>query len=1154
MAAGLSPDLSPEAGAPVSNDIQIRTVTVELMRPGPAHNQLLSPLTQYLGICGDAEAGVVTQPYEHASFLERMKAMRYEDGQDEGSRRSTLRELGQAVGRVLGSIPCLPGALTADPGGPDTLIHLRLVLTPSELATLPFELSKVPVSAGTCTESWLSLQAGAPVVITRRTRNVSSAGVKWPLEPRILFVSAAPDDVPFDEHRQALLDALEPFRLPGRDDGVLSEDGRRETFGHHLTILKDARYDDLLAECAQTAYTHVHVLAHGGVDPGSVHTSYGLLLNDQLITGERLASALTVLTGQGKQCPSVVTLATCESANAGSVLIPGGSIAHVLHQEGIALVVASQVPLSKQGSTLLVRELYRGLLWCERPWVLLHRVRKALHGRLGALSHDWASLVVYDTLPQNLDSQLEDGRYLRAKAANRAAFEHLKRAAAKGEPLGALTDTVLATLAHLPELGRYASEGLGLRASSFKQLAQIEFEQALRPDCAAPVKHVLTCAKHLHQSLHHYEQAVQSFLVNGDTPVQRVATLHWVLVQQICLSAVLGKTVPEGSRQAARLSAEAYLEQPDLMQRAWALGSLAELALLDLERVTPGAAGDAQRRALNEAAQSHVRALIRLARRLEAPYIVDSTLAQFRRYADWWGSTLLENVVISLDLDERGTGRSRAAWDAQQSAWTANGIVALATELAEMLDERSAAERTERAAMARPAVRLQAAAAHEASVRGLLRAAVSAQLPIRETVAAVDTASPAPAPSPSDTSSMLGQAASPSTLAAKTASAGKAAAGKLAGKTAAKTASKSAARASAAGAAFLHVDMLPADHGDCLWIEYGRGQQVSRVLVDCGTPRTFESKLRPRIEALPATQRHFELFVLSHIDADHIGGAIPFMEAAPALGITVGDVWFNGWKHIKAYDVLGAKQAEIFSAQLERAKWPWNRWQDGGTIVLPDDGPLPTCTLPGGLTLTLLSPNADKLAALAAGWRKDLSNKGLQPGEGDQFLAKTTGSTSTDVPALAATAFKPDTAENNGSSITLLAEFAGKSVLLGADCHAPLLVRSIRRLLQARGLTRLPLGALKLPHHGSRNNVDRSLIEVVDCRHYLVSSNGKQFGHPDREALARCIHHGTAPATLHFNYRSDINAVWADPALRQRYGYDVVYPPAGQEGLRVTIE
>src|SRR5262249_10460227 len=48
--------------------MDIRTVTVELLRAGPRHNQLVSPLTQYLGVCGNAAAGRVSLPYEHGDL------------------------------------------------------------------------------------------------------------------------------------------------------------------------------------------------------------------------------------------------------------------------------------------------------------------------------------------------------------------------------------------------------------------------------------------------------------------------------------------------------------------------------------------------------------------------------------------------------------------------------------------------------------------------------------------------------------------------------------------------------------------------------------------------------------------------------------------------------------------------------------------------------------------------------------------------------------------------------------------------------------------------------------------------------------------------------------------------------------------------------
>ncbi len=135
----------------MSDQIHIRTVQVELLRAGPAHNQLLSPLTQYLGICDDAEAGIVTLPYEQHTFVRRMRAMRY-DGEDDKRKKAAqqdklpdLRDLGVEMARVLGSIPRLPGSLAADPRGQDTLVHLSLVLSASELAGLPFELAMGPM-------------------------------------------------------------------------------------------------------------------------------------------------------------------------------------------------------------------------------------------------------------------------------------------------------------------------------------------------------------------------------------------------------------------------------------------------------------------------------------------------------------------------------------------------------------------------------------------------------------------------------------------------------------------------------------------------------------------------------------------------------------------------------------------------------------------------------------------------------------------------------------------------------------------------------------------------------------------------------------------------------------------------------------------------
>ena len=90
----------------------------------------------------------------------------------------------------------------------------------------------------------------------------------------------------------------------------------------------------------------------------------------------------------------------------------------------------------------------------------------------------------------------------------------------------------------------------------------------------------------------------------------------------------------------------------------------------------------------------------------------------------------------------------------------------------------------------------------------------------------------------------------------------------------------------------------------------------------------------------------------------------------------------------------------------------------------------------------MLSPTPGGLTKLAPLWTREIKRYGLEPGsrvDYSRFL-KGTPSTSTDIDELAETPFGGDNGASNGTSIALLAEFGGTSVLLGADAHAPVLV------------------------------------------------------------------------------------------------------------------
>jgi beta-lactamase superfamily II metal-dependent hydrolase len=1065
----------------MDHNLQIRTVNVELLRAGPPHNQLLSPLTQYLGVCGESGAGLVTLPYEHETFERRLRYLRYEEG-DAAERLSQLRDTGVEMARLLASIPGLPGALAAGPERSDTLVHLRLVLSASELALLPFELSKVPAGPSASSENWLAIQTRPPVCITRHIRTVSSEGVIWPVEPRILFIAGEPDDVPFDQHRQILLEATAPFRYPLTDDVRLSEDGRREQFGDWLTILKDATFDDVVTECSRVRYTHVHILTHGAPLTYTGGRSFGLVLRSgesepDVVDGERFASALASLATGSVHRPTVVTVASCDSGNVGSVITPAASFAHALHQAGIPLVIASQFPLSKQGSIAVAATTYKGLLWGENPWWLLNQIRSELHSRYTTNSHDWASLVVYEALPANLPDQLEAVRYQQARRAINAALENVDLAVReKGERLSGerhqeLVNQVRCAEEHLLLDGHFAMECLGLRASSAKRLAQAEYNLARQEATPAErTRHLGECYNLLDRALSDYQQAARGFLVNEGQPVQRVATLHWVLVQTLSMAAVLGKELPEGYWESARLSAEMYLEHPGPQERAWAHGSLSEVWLLRL--AVPGLdEQDAARAAGN--ARQHAGELDKLYPwRDEFP--VKSTRRQFARYVEWWGDPAFAEGLAQFGL------KRTSDWGRKK------GLVETAASLVEILRRRLQAD--DEATVLVPG----SGPASEASGNG----------------------KKPPKPKPTrQVKGVLGKE-------------------KPAGP-------------------FIEVNVLPAEFGDCLWIEYGDGHAVSRILIDCGTQSTW-TRLRAHIDRLKPADRDLELFVMTHIDADHIAGAIPFLKD-DSIGLHFQDIWFNGWKHLTS-SRLGPLQGEIFSTLIQDRKLPWNVWRENGPIVT-GQGDLPVCQLPGGLTLTLLSPTPARLEKLQPAWARELKRHGLTPGytrDFRQFLAGTR-STSTDVDELAETPFDGDSGLPNGSTIAMLAEFRGKALLLTGDAHAPVLADSIRKLLTARSAPRLKVDCLKVPHHGSQNNLSNELLQLLDCRHYLVSTDGAHFNHPDREAIARIVKHGGSRPVIHFNYRSSENSVWERPDLQEKYGYVAEYPDKGSAGLVVQL-
>lgn len=347
----------------------------------------------------------------------------------------------------------------------------------------------------------------------------------------------------------------------------------------------------------------------------------------------------------------------------------------------------------------------------------------------------------------------------------------------------------------------------------------------------------------------------------------------------------------------------------------------------------------------------------------------------------------------------------------------------------------------------------------------------------------------------------------------------------------------------------LTLEVLPARQGDSLLISWGPDAKPYRMLIDAGTSDTAK-----RVAArLREFDQPIELFVITHIDTDHIGGVLPLLKNAD-IAARIKQVWFNGYQQLEqATDMLGALHGERLSKRIQQLGIPWNTGWDrpvsdsiGGPVVRRPGVKPPVVKLPGGARLTVISPTPAELAALLPEWEETCKKAGIIPGAAPEPVPEPPpdmlGGSLDDLAALRS---KPDPSPPNATSIGLLFSYRGKRLLLCGDGHGDVLTDGLRALGAP-----VKVDVCKLPHHGSRGNVSSDLVAALECRQWIFSTSGEQFHHPHPEAFARVVK-GTTKGTpvLIGNYASpDWARLLADyPAATN--GFEIHLPDAASPGI-----
>jgi hypothetical protein len=354
----------------------------------------------------------------------------------------------------------------------------------------------------------------------------------------------------------------------------------------------------------------------------------------------------------------------------------------------------------------------------------------------------------------------------------------------------------------------------------------------------------------------------------------------------------------------------------------------------------------------------------------------------------------------------------------------------------------------------------------------------------------------------------------------------------------------------------LSLDVLRARKGDCLILHYGTQDDPHLVMIDGGPRGVYGPSLKPRIETIREArgleknaQIPVDLLMVSHVDDDHIQGILDLtrdlIQDDTHLA-RVLRVWHNSFENligdtpkeltaaftsqfgaasmggdppdltldseedeevvVSGLKVLASLQqgAQLRSDVVNKLGAALNPGFPGGLILAREKA----FDMGNGLKLTVAGPMTPELQELHKkhqAWLKELAKEGKTP---EDVLSAYVDKSVTNLSSLVVLAEAGE--ENNKKRMLLTGDARGDKILEGLELVG---------LLDKGGTMHVDL--LKVPHHGSSNNLEDDFFERITADHYVFSGDG-EHGNPERESLEMLLNaRGDDDYTIHLTYPID---------------------------------
>ncbi len=388
------------------------------------------------------------------------------------------------------------------------------------------------------------------------------------------------------------------------------------------------------------------------------------------------------------------------------------------------------------------------------------------------------------------------------------------------------------------------------------------------------------------------------------------------------------------------------------------------------------------------------------------------------------------------------------------------------------------------------------------------------------------------------------------------------------------------------------IEVLPAGSGDSIIISFDKNSK-QHMIIDCGFKDTYQNYLVSRLNEYAQQNHKINLLVITHIDKDHIGGALELFKLnglsySPKL-IEIEDVWHNSYRHLelsdgssgqntkefdeilksiifngssiieKDRDKISAFQGSMLASLILENGYNWNRHYDGRAVAFNE---YERIAIDEDIGIIILSPKRESLEKLKKRWQKELRQKkySFKFEEGKLFddayeffmlrqdaMPYFGEERKISVSEFSMESIKKsdiDSSETNESSIAFILEYKNNKMLFLGDSNPVVIESSLQELIKKENY-KMHFDIVKVAHHGSLRNTTEELLNIISSPKWIISGNG-EHGNPDIDTIKLILRKNKGiMKQIYFNYCPEWLSILNVESLKSEYKYEIIVPING---------